>query len=280
MEPADSTQAWHMIEVDGLVVASCRLLEDVRGIGHAFSTRRHRPDGQDSDDFDLATGLTDAATARDRWRKLCRVAGLGDRLPLAIRQVHGNELFQPSTTISAKADAAPPAADGVVAAREDGRDQIAAVRTADCVPLLMADREAGVLAAIHAGWRGIASGIVPKGVERLATLGIDPGRLIAAIGPAIGPCCYVVGEEVVEAVSRSTPSPSATSLGRRAGGRATIDLAEAVSRQLQASGLVPASISRAPWCTACRADLFFSHRRDGDTAGRMMAVIGWIPALP
>jgi len=282
MEPADrdSRPAWRLIETEGLVVASCGLLEGVSGIGHAFSTRRHRSDGQDGTDFDLGTGLVASAGTNEQRRRLCRLAGLGDRLPVAIRQVHGDELLHIPAGAAGESGEPPPAADGVVALRQDASGQIAAVRTADCVPVLLADHEAGAVAAIHAGWRGTASGIVRKGVERLEKLGFEPGRLLAAIGPAIGPCCYVVGEDVAEAVSRATPSPSETFLGQRDGGEPTLDLSEALSRQLRAAGLDPASISRAPWCTSCRADLFFSHRRDGERAGRMMAVIGWIPALP
>jgi len=282
MEPAyrDAHPPWRLIETEGLVMASCGLLEGVSGVRHAFSTRRDRREGPGGVDFDLGTAGTPSEVANDRRRRLCRLAGLGDRTPVTIRQVHGDDLLQIPVGVSDTADTLPPAADGVIALEECAEGQIAAVRTADCVPVLLADPDGRAVAAIHAGWRGTAAGIVGKGVERMRGLGFEPGRLRAAIGPAIGRCCYVVGQEVLDAVSRATPSPPDSFLGQRADGQPTLDLAEALSRQLHAAGLEPKSVSRAPWCTSCRADLFFSYRRDGERAGRMMAVIGWIPPLP
>lgn len=272
--------AWRLIETEGLVMASCSLLEAASGVAHAFSTRRDRaPDGR-SVDFDLGTGQTSVGPAVDRRRRLCRLAGLGDRLPVAIRQVHATRLLQLSGSGGEGAAGDPPQADGVVGRREEAMGQIAAVRTADCVPVLLADRQGAVVAAVHAGWRGIAAGIVVRAVERLESLGVTPGRLLAAVGPAVGPCCYVVDRDVAEAVAGATPGAGESFPGRPDDAKPRLDLAESVSRQLGSVGLVPGSISRAPWCTTCRDDLFFSHRRDGTRAGRMMAVIGWIPPLP
>ena len=262
------------------MTASCGLLEEVRDVGHAFSTRRDRlPDGCEVD-FDLGTAWTTSGLAVDRRRKLCRTAGLGDRSPVAILQVHGDRLLQIPCDAGDENGGSLPSADGIFGRREEARGQVAAVRTADCVPVLLADRQGGAVAALHAGWRGTAAGIIGRAVERLAGLGIEPGRLLAAIGPAVGACCYEVNRDVAEAVCGSTPEARDSFPGRLDGAKPRLDLSEAVSRQLSSAGLAPDSISRAPWCTACREDLFFSHRRDGERAGRMMAVIGWIPPLP
>lgn len=262
------------------MTASCALLRAVQGIGHAFSTRRDRsPEGQDVD-FDLGTARATSGLVVDRRRRLCRLAGLADRSPVEIRQVHGDRLLRIPPGADERAGDTAPAADGLIGRRGDAGGQIAAVRTADCVPVLLADREGEVVAAVHAGWRGIAAGIVGKAVERLGRLGVESGRLVAAVGPSVGPCCYVVDRDVAEAVSRVTPRSSDSFPGRLGGEKPRLDLRESVSRQLTAAGMASGSISRAPWCTACRSDLFFSHRRDGERAGRMMAVIGWIQPLP
>lgn len=277
-QPAD--QVWRLIEAEGLVTAACGLLAAVQGIGHAFSTRCDRsPEGHDVD-FDLGTAWTTSGLVVDRRRRLCRLAGLGDRPPVAIRQVHGARLLRIPVGTEERSDDVAPPADGVLGRRGDARGQIAAIRTADCVPVLLADREGEVVAAVHAGWRGIAAGIVGKAVERLGGLGVESGRLVAAVGPSIGPCCYVVDRDVAEAVSGATPGSRDSFPGRLEGVKAKLDLGESVFRQLGSAGLAPGSISRAPWCTACRGDLFFSHRRDGERAGRMMSVIGWIEPTP
>lgn len=276
--PTDPHDAWRLIETEGLVTASCRLLEGARGIGHAFSTRRDRlPDGRQVD-FDLGTASTNSGTIADRRRRLCRHAGLGDCLPVSILQVHGDRILGLSDEMPGAET--PPSADGIVGCRGEAPGRIAAVRTADCVPVLLADRQGGAVAAVHAGWRGTAAGIIGKAVERLGTLGVEPGRLLAAIGPAVGPCCYEVDRAVAEAVATSTPGSRDSFPGRLDGAKPRLDLSEAVFRQLSSAGLPSGSISRAPWCTVCREDLFFSHRRDAERAGRMMAVIGWIRPVP
>ena len=96
----------------------------------------------------------------------------------------------------------------------------------------------------------------------LGKAGVEPGELVAALGPAILPCCYEVGPEVLEAVGIAARGP-----GR-------LDLHACNRRQLREAGVPEGSIHAAPWCTRCRSDLFFSFRREGGAAGRLMAVIG------
>ena len=138
------------------------------------------------------------------------------------------------------------------------------VITADCVPVVVAGP--GGLAAIHAGWRGIAAGVVAAGLA-----GFAPEELAAAqawIGPAIGPCCYEVGDEVAEAVAGAS-SPGVVSPGPR--GRPHLDLRAAVAHQLAASG-VPRVTLVGP-CTRCEPELLWSYRRDGKAAGRNVAFV-------
>jgi YfiH family protein len=139
------------------------------------------------------------------------------------------------------------------------------VRTADCVPVLLADPTTHAVAAVHAGWKGTALAIVRRAVERMAAeYGSDPTHLVAAIGPAIGKCCYEVGPEVCAALRPFFPEP--TSLQH-------VDLTEANRRQLVAAGLSAENIDTAGLCTKCGSQ-FHSFRRDRDAAGRQVAAIG------
>jgi YfiH family protein len=147
------------------------------------------------------------------------------------------------------------------------------VRTADCVAVLIADRRGRTAAAVHAGWRGVAAGIVRHALRCLSERGFAPGDLVVALGPAIGPCCYEVGDDVAARVLEASGGPSGVA-GRTAGGGRSIDLHAALRAQLSACGVPAASSAAAPWCTRCRRDLFFSHRGEGAGCGRLMAAIG------
>ena len=147
-------------------------------------------------------------------------------------------------------------------------------RFADCVPLLFWHPTARAVAVAHAGWRGTALGVAGTTVAALREhAGAAPVGLRAAIGPAIGRCCYEVGADVAETVALATPDPPATLTEWQPDGKARIDITAANVAQLQATGLHPAHIIAADVCTACRTDLFYSHRREGEPTGRFGAAI-------
>jgi len=142
--------------------------------------------------------------------------------------------------------------------REEG--VAVSVRTADCFPILLADPETRAVAAIHAGWRGTAAGVVRTSLDRMRSeFGTDPQNVFAAIGPGIGACCYEVGIEV------------ATQFGMQE--RGNLDLAVENRNQLIAAGLQPDRIELVGGCTFCHPARFFSWRRDRDRAGRMISFI-------
>ncbi len=143
------------------------------------------------------------------------------------------------------------------------------IRTADCVPLLLADPVRRVVAAVHAGWRGTHAGIVRKTVE---TMGKEydsrPDDILAAIGPAIGPCCYEVSPDVAQRFEPYLPEWTGF-------GKTHLDLSSINRWQLLDAGLAPSHIDSEPaQCTRCHADLYHSFRRDAEFSGRMHAVIG------
>ena len=175
------------------------------------------------------------------------------------------------------------------------------VRAADCMPVLLADPRQHAVAAIHAGWRGALARFIEKTAGELRrTFGSKPEDLVAAIGPSIRACCYEVGSERVDAFCGSFPTsekffpqaspwlsqnpatPVVPWLLKKPPGHsppraAHLDLVAVALDQLERSGVKPSRIHVADFCTACRADLFFSYRREGERAGRMMAIIGIRP---
>jgi YfiH family protein len=147
------------------------------------------------------------------------------------------------------------------------------VQTADCVPILIADRQARVVAAVHAGWRGIAGRIAEKAVGHMVQIhGVAPDDLIAVIGPHNAVCCYEVGEEVVDAVN----DPAAI-LRKPDWQRPHLNQALANKHQLMEAGIPEAQVITSNLCTYCRGDLFYSYRREGERTGRMLSVIGITP---
>lgn len=144
---------------------------------------------------------------------------------------------------------------------ENTPGSVVAVRTADCIPILLVDERRRAVAAVHAGWRGTVARIAPLAVGAMRDrFGSHAADLRAAIGPGIGKCCYEVGPEV------------AAHFGGR--GRAHVDLAAANRRQLEEIGIPAERIYVCDICTRCRADDFHSFRRDGDAAGRMHSFAG------
>lgn len=257
--PDPDHRAWLLEAVRGVTLVRCRSLLSLGGLAHAFSTRL--ADGGRG--FDLGTPDHEDSLIAARRRRFCEAAGLPGRTAPILRQQHGADIIMPGMT----AEGELPEADGLLILEGEGSRQVAAVRTADCVPILLADRRGRSAAAVHAGWRGTAAGIAMRAVARFEEIGIAAGDLLAALGPSIGPCCYEVGPEVLQAVAGGS--------GLAAGGGRHLDLAGANVAQLRSAGVGRESIFRAPWCTACTSELFFSHRRQGSSAGRLMACIGW-----
>jgi hypothetical protein len=169
------------------------------------------------------------------------------------------------------------------------------IQTADCVPILLLDSKKRAVAAVHAGWRGTLQRIVEKTIGRMEMeFKTDPSDLSAAIGPAIGGCCYEVGTEVAAAFHSQFANATEWFDQLRTGDEPNplqwlnqfppghqpppknvrLDLRKANRAQLLAAGLRPQNISVSDLCTACRPDLLFSYRKQGNESGRMMSVIG------
>jgi polyphenol oxidase len=207
-------------------------------------------------------------------RRVATVLGLAG-LPWALaRQVHGADVLRVD---AARVGEGPPEAkaplgdaDGLVTA-EPG--VVLVVLTADCVPVLLADPAAGVVGAVHAGWRGLAAGVVEAGVAAMAEQGADPGACVGLVGPAAGGCCYEVGPDVRDAVGSRYPAALATTRD----GRPALDPAAGAAQALERAGVEATNVSVVGECTLDLGERFFSHRRDHGRTGRQAGLIALVP---
>ena len=229
--------------------AGVRWLEaDLGGARVAFSTRLGGVSEPPFDSLNLGLLTDDAQEAvEENRRRLAAALGFEPEQVVFARQVHGTRLIEHPVDGTVEAD-------GHVV-REPGL--AALVFTADCLPVAVAGP--GGVAMLHAGWRGLAGGILAAGAEAVEATS-------AAIGPGVGPCCYEVGDEVLDAFA---------GLGDGVAAGRMLALPEVARRQLAAAGVE--QIESAGLCTSCEAELFFSHRRDAGRTGRQGGV-AWIEA--
>lgn len=191
---------------------------------------------------------------------------------LSVKQVHGTDALVVDRRLI-PADRFTGGWDAVVT---DRPGLMVAVRTADCVPVLLHDSKRGVVAAIHAGWRGAVAGIVPKTLALLQSrFGSRPDRVRVSIGPSAGLCCYEVDEPVLQSL-RGQCSGWEKVVRPRRDGNAHLDLKALVREQAVGAGVPPQSITTVNLCTICHEELFFSYRREGKVNGTMLSAIGMV----
>jgi len=236
---------------------------EAAGFRHGFSTRRGGASGGAFASLNLGRSVGDeAAHVDENHRRLADAVGYAPERLFVVSQVHGNAV------VSVRGDDRPEevrarSADALVAGEAGSA---VGVRTADCVPVLLANPRAGTVAAVHAGWRGVVAGVVR---EAIAAMGeADGSELLAAVGPSIGPCCFEVGDEVAAALGQAAGDGIVL---RRGNEKPHVDLWRAVEHQLRAAGV--AAVDMLGACTLCDPGRFFSYRRDGKASGRMLSVI-------
>jgi len=189
---------------------------------------------------------------------------------LSVKQVHGTDALVVDRALT-PADRFQGGWDALVT---DQPGIMVAVRTADCVPVLVHDPTRRVVAAIHAGWRGAIAGIVPKTIALMESrFGSSPEHLRMSIGPSAGACCYEVDEPVLDRLRQEFQDWEKVVRDRRAG-TARLDLKTLIREQAQAAGASRGSITVVNLCTICHEDLFFSYRREGKVIGTMVSAIG------
>jgi hypothetical protein len=242
---------------------------------HGFSTRRGGVSRSPFSSLNLSLDVEDDPTLVSENRRLFLLdLGIGDKPLVKVKQVHEDHILVvdqemaagpgfPEDLRSWPADALMTGIPGI----------ILSVSIADCIPILLFDERRKVIAAVHAGWRSTAAGLITKVVSKMKeAFGTRPEDCVAGIGPSIGPCCYEVDEPVLSVFAKL--SPDWQEWVREEGeGRWRLDLVQADQTLLLGAGIPRERIFSSGICVSCQEELFFSHRRDGKRTGRMMGVI-------
>ncbi len=231
-------------------------LNDLPIVRHAFTTRQGGLGAR-----------TGGMRSPDDWKDVAGAFGIAPDRVVTVNQVHGDDVVVVDKGNCREVREV--RADGIVTG---ARGIAVGVETADCVPVLLADPAVPAVAAVHAGWRSTVKKIVQKALWSLQHhFGADPSRVIAAIGPAIGPECYEVDEPVMGPVRGAFPFWNEAA-SPRGSGRWSLDLVKLNRLALVAAGLKERNVHGLGLCTSCRRDLFYSYRAEGRT-GRMLSVI-------
>lgn len=239
---------------------------------HAFSTRLGGVSTGVLESLNLSVRRGDTPeNVRENWRRLGAAADIDLTRTVYAKQVHSADV-----RIAHAADAQPPereprfTCDGFVT-NEPG--VALAVFMADCLPALLHDPAAGVIGAVHCGWRGSVADILGAAVTQMCALGAHPADIRAAIGPGIGACCFEVGPEVVAAAEALLGAPLGALVRPTAGDRALLDLKRVNALRLTQLGVPAEQIAVSDACTMCRPDVFWSHRATDGHRGVQAAVI-------
>lgn len=287
--PAQPSPNWIERKSRGIIILQVPALAKLPWLIHGFSTKPGGVSAQGTEKI-LNLGFTDWDTKEnvvENRRSFQSALAAQDLKLVSLKQIHSDvvHLCEDAPSEVCKGDG--------LATNQKGL--LLGVQTADCVPILLVDPKKRVVAAVHAGWRGTLARIVVKAIGKMQMqFKSNPGDLLAAIGPAIGGCCYEVGTEVAaQFLSQFAEAPDwfdefrtgdepdpVQWLNMMPPGHqpppknVLLDLRKANRAQLLGAGFRAPNIFVSDLCTACRGDLLFSYRKEGPQSGRMMSVIG------
>jgi len=276
-DPVLQSAGFYWREIDGVRALICAPLEN-DGFTNAFSTRTGGVSAMPENALNLAGfNEDDAENIYENRRRFLNLFD-GDWLLTGCWQVHGIDVRVVHSEVEAKAKPGVLGDDEYCDALVSNTPKVLlAVKTADCVPVLIGDRVTRSFAAVHAGWRGTSSSIVKLAIEKLQReFKAQTKDMRAAIGPAANGCCYEVGSEVISVFKERFPQANKLFTSTREA-HARIDLNQANRDQLIDAGISSDHIHIAPFCTMDRNDLFFSYRCEKQKhgrVGRLMSVIG------
>jgi hypothetical protein len=284
------TLGWHVVQfltmtqphlngvypviVQNLAYYRIRAFDDYPSLKHAIFTRKGGVSHAPYHSLNLSISVGDSPEAvKKNSLVACRTLRIRPDQTVSCHLVHSADIL---TAHKTSRQPVMGQADGLITRDPD---IYLSMRFGDCAPLIFFDPAAQAVGLAHAGWRGTMQNVAGATVQAMVKqLGCRPEDIIAVIGPAIGPCCYEVGQEVMEAASRALVD--AETLFHRNGkpDRAHFDLGEANRRQLQAAGVQ--RVIQSNLCTACRTDEFFSHRAERGHTGRFGVIIGLATTFP
>ena len=248
------------------------MTSSVIGARHAFTTRFGGVSGGIWSSLNLGSNRGDDPEAvRENYRRVCALMGAGIDDAAVTKQVHGNVV----RTVTEEdrhvcLSVVPYEADGLVTAV---RALPLMCFTADCVPALLCEEDAGVIAAVHCGWRSSVGDILKNAVEAMEALDAGREKICCALGPAIGRCCFETDDDVPDAVTAYLGGDTAGLFVRRADGKTLVDLRAANARRLLQLGLRAENIDVSEECTVCRHDKYWSHRYTKGRRGSQAAAI-------
>jgi polyphenol oxidase len=245
------------------------------GFRHAFFTRRGGVSSGpfESLNFSIAVG-DEPELVSENLSRAARVLGVPDANLAFLSQVHGSVALEVSAEDVARGPLRPAICDREGDAILSAVPGMAcAVRTADCVPILVGDVRSGAVAAIHAGWRGVVGGVIEAALARLRALAGDRAELVAAIGPHIGMAAFETGPDVAAELEAASTARGVVDRSRE---KPRVALLPIVRAKLEAAGVAAARIDSVSGCTLSEPDRFFSFRRDGKRSGRHLSAI--VPA--
>ncbi len=229
-----------------------RFQEKVRSITHFFGTRRGPHYGGANGEYGTVLA------AEPDFPEV-----------VSVKQVHGTDAL----VLDRPVRVGEKFVDGWDAILTNQPNLLVTVRTADCVPVLLADPTQRIVGVVHAGWRGAVNGIVPKTLQRMVDhFGCSADSIQVAIGPSAGACCYEVDGPVIEPLQSNFSSwPSVLTL--QGDGHGKVDLKSLVRQQTQGWGIPEGQVHTLNLCTICRPEQFFSYRREGQVHGTMVSGI-------
>ena len=245
------------------------------GAAHGFSTRLGGVSQPPMGTLNLGANRgDDPAHVRENFRRFCAAVGSDPSGLVKNHQIH-SAAVRPVGRDDRLPDPAAPGtfeADGLVT---DQPGVCLTIFSGDCIPVLLYDPVRRCVAAAHAGWRGTAAGIAARAAEAMVRdYGCKPGDILAAIGPGIGPCCFETHRDVPDGLRAGMGADAEDFIRPLPGGeKFQVDLKGANARFLERAGLDPVRIALCPACTACRPDLFWSHRKLGQRRGSMASLI-------
>jgi polyphenol oxidase len=256
-------------EFQGTSYYSCRAFENLPHMRHGFSTRRGGAPDLNESSLNLADAPWDSpARVNENRMRFLSALHLKEARLITLHQVHSKRVHIIEEIShqwnQSEGDALITRAENIALA----------VKTADCLPVLIADPATNAIAAVHSGWRGTLAGVLPQTIREMQrAFGSRPANLLIAVGPGIRSCCFEVGHEVVELFDIAFPGCSLAKSIKARPGKSLLDLCGALQVQLDLAGVSPENRFDLGACTCCNTSEYFSYRAEGAASGRMMAVI-------